>query len=146
MSRRDKKGKNSNQGGKKGQNRTKSESFLEKNKNKNGVKVTASGLQYIVIEETNGAKPFENDRVRVDQRAWLIGGKVLDDTYKEGAPMEFSLNEVIDGYQEGLLMMGIGSKYRFFVPPELGWGDKGSGGRIGPNAVVIFEVRLLKII
>lgn len=146
MSRRDPKGKNSNIGGKKGQNRSKSESFLEKNRLKEGVKVSKSGLQYIVLEQTTGARPFENDRVRVDQRAWLVGGKVLDDTYKEGVPMEFDLAEVIEGYQEGLLLMGVGSKYRFFVPPELGWGEKGSGGRIGPNAVVIFEVRLLKIL
>lgn len=138
--------KNSNRGGKKGQNRSKSDSFLEKNRKKDGVKVTQSGLQYQVLENINGPKPFKNDRVRVDQRAWLIGGKILDDTYKEGIPMEFSLNEVIDGYQEGLQMMGIGSKYRFFVPPDLGWGEKGSEGRIGPNSVVIFEVRLLKIL
>ncbi len=133
-------------GGSKGQNRSKSSSFLDKNRKKEGVKVTDSGLQYIIIEATDGPKPFANDRVRVDQRAWLIGGKVLDDSYKEGIPLEFSLNEVIDGYQEGLMMMGVGSKYRFFIPPELGWGDKGSGGRIGPNAVVIFEVKLLNIL
>lgn len=146
MSKRGNKGSNKNLGGKKGQNRSKSDTFLEKNRKKEGVKTTASGLQYIVLEDTNNPKPFDNDRVRVDQRAWLIGGKVLDDTYKEGVPMEFSLNEVIDGYQEGLMMMGVGSKYRFFVPPELGWGEKGSGGRIGPNAVVIFEVKLLQIL
>ena len=146
MSRRGKKGKNKNLGGRKGQNRSKSQNFLEKNRQKEGVKTTASGLQYMILEATGGAKPFENDRVRVEQRAWLIGGKVLDDTYKEGAPLEFTLNEVIDGYQEGLMMMGTGSKYRFFVPPELGWGEKGSGGRIGPHAVVIFEVKLLKIL
>lgn len=146
MARNNGKGSKNNTGGSKGQNRSKSESFLEKNCKKDGVITTESGLQYIVLEDTAGPKPFENDRVRVDQRAWLIGGKVLDDTYKEGVPLEFSLGEVIDGYQEGLMMMGVGSKYRFFVPPELGWGEKGSGGRIGPNAVVIFEVKLLEIL
>ena len=124
---------NSNRGGKKGQNRSKSDSFLEKNRKKDGIKVTQSGLQYQILENINGPKPFNNDRVRVDQRAWLIGGKILDDTYKEGIPMEFSLNEVIDGYQEGLQMMGVGSKYRFFVPPELGWGEKGSGRENWPK-------------
>jgi FKBP-type peptidyl-prolyl cis-trans isomerase len=73
----------------------------------------------------------------------LIGGKILDATYKENKPMEFNLNEVIEGYREGLMMMGKGSRYKFYVPPELGWGRKGSGGRIGPYAVVIFDVSLI---
>ena len=146
MARSTGKGGKKQQGGNKGQNRSKSNNFLEKNRKKPEVMVTESGLQYVIIEDTTGPKPQTNDRVRVDQRAWLIGGKMLDDTYKEGVPLEFSLKEVIDGYQEGLMLMGTGSKYRFFIPPELGWGEKGSGGRIGPNAVVIFEVRLLKIL
>ena len=146
MARSTGKGGKKQQGGNKGQNRSKSNNFLEKNRKKPEVMVTESGLQYVILEDTTGPKPQTNDRVRVDQRAWLIGGKMLDDTYKEGVPLEFSLKEVIDGYQEGLMLMGTGSKYRFFIPPELGWGEKGSGGRIGPNAVVIFEVRLLKIL
>ncbi len=73
----------------------------------------------------------------------LLGGKILDDTYKENKTMEFNLNEVIDGYRKGLMMMSKGSRNRFFVPPELAWGKKGSGGRIGPYAVVIFDVALI---
>ncbi len=146
MSKRDNNRSKKNLGGNKGQNRSQSENFLTKNRKKEGVQTTASGLQYSVLEAVDGPKPYAHDRVRVDQRAWLIGGKILDDTYREGVPLEFDLNEVIEGYQEGLMLMGVGSKYRLYVPPELGWGEKGSGGRIGPNTVVIFEVRLLKIL
>ena len=118
----------------------------ERKRKKDNVKITDSDLQYTVLEDTSEGRPQATDRVRVDQRVWLIGGKMLDDTYKTGIPEEFSLTEVIDGYQEGLMLMGIGSKYRFVIPPELAWGERGSGSRIGPNAVVIFEVRLLKIL
>lgn len=139
--------KNKKQGGSKGQNRAKSSSFLDKNRLKDGVITTASGLQYTIIDDAGGkVRPFISDMVRVEQRAWLVGGKILTDTYKEGMPAEFILDEVIDGYQEGLQMMSVGSKYRFFIPPELAWGEKGSGGRIGPNAVVIFETKLLQIL
>ena len=126
-----------------GQNKKKSYDFLEKNRKKDGVLETESGLQYVIIKETSGPKPDENSIVTVHQRAMLIGGKILDDTYKENKPMEFNLNEVIEGYREGLMMMSKGSRYKFYVPPELGWGRKGSGGRIGPYAVVIFDVSLI---
>ena len=140
MGRKEGKKKNS---GSAGQNKKKSYDFLEKNRKKDGVFETASGLQYEIIKDTTGPKPDENSIVTVHQRAMLIGGKILDDTYKENKPMEFNLNEVIEGYQEGLMMMSKGSRYKFYVPPELGWGKKGSGGRIGPYAVVIFDVALI---
>ncbi len=127
-----------------GQNKKKSLAFLEKSRKKDGVSETASGLQYDIIKEASGIKPGDTSIVTVHQRAMLIGGKMLDDTYKENKPIEFNLNDVIEGYQEGLMMMSIGSRYRFNIPPELAWGKKGSGGRIGPNAVVIFDVALLE--
>lgn len=137
-----KEGKKQNSGSA-GQNKKKSYDFLEKNRKKDGVIETASGLQYEILKDVSGPKPDENSIVTVHQRAMLIGGKILDDTYKENKPMEFNLNEVIEGYQEGLMMMSKGSRYKFYVPPELGWGKKGSGGRIGPYAVVIFDVALI---
>ncbi len=137
-----KEGKKMNRGSA-GQNKKKSYDFLEKNRKKDGILKTASGLQYEIIKESTGPKPDENSIVTVHQRAMLLGGKILDDTYKENKPMEFNLNEVIDGYKEGLMMMSVGSRYKFYVPPELGWGKKGSGGRIGPYAVVIFDVALI---
>lgn len=136
-----KEGKKMNRGSA-GQNKKKSSDFLEKNRKKNGVFETASGLQYEIVKEMSGAKPNKSSIVTVHQRAMLLGGKILDDTYKENKPMEFNLSDVIDGYREGLMMMSTGSRYRFFVPPELGWGKKGSGGRIGPYSVVIFDVAL----
>ena len=132
-------------GGSAGQNRKKSEDFLLQNLKKANIIETETGLQYEVIKEGEGESPGHNSAVKVHQRAMLLGGKILDDTYKENAPMEFKLDEVIDGYQEGLMMMKTGSRYKFYVPPELGWGKKGSGGRIGPYAVVIFDVTLLEV-
>lgn len=133
------------QGGSSGQNRKNSDSFLTKHSKKSGVMSTESGLLYeIIIAGEGGDTPSEGANVTVHQRAMLVGGKVLDDSYKENKPMEFNLADVIDGYAEGLMMMSIGSRYKFVIPPELAWGKKGSGGRIGPNAVVIFDVQLLE--
>jgi FKBP-type peptidyl-prolyl cis-trans isomerase len=100
-------------------------------------------LQYEIIKEGEGDVPDAEANVMVHQRAMLVGGKILDDTYKENTTMEFKLNETIEGYQEALAMIKKGGRIKFFVPPELGWGKKGSGGRIGPNAVVIFDVALV---
>jgi FKBP-type peptidyl-prolyl cis-trans isomerase len=139
------KGKKQNSGSA-GQNRKKSEEFLTQNRNKEGIIETASGLQYEIIKETTGLKPKANSRVKVHQRAMLLGGKMLDDTYKDATPLEFNLEETIEGYAEGLQMMSIGSRYKFYIPSELGWGKKGSGGRIGPYALTIFDVSLLDIL
>lgn len=135
--------KNKKQGGSAGQNRKISDDFLNKNAKKAGIIVSPSGLQYEIIKEGEGDCPDPEANVIVHQRAMLIGGKVLDDTYKENATMEFKLSETIEGYQEALLMTKKGGRIKFYVPPELGWGKKGSGGRIGPNAVVIFDVALV---
>ncbi len=137
-----KKENNKKNSGSAGQNRKKSIDFLEKNRKKDRIFETSSGLQYEIVKNASGDKPNELSIVTVHQRAMLLGGKILDDTYKENKPMEFNLSDVIDGYREGLMMMSRGSRYRFFVPPGLGWGKKGSGGRIGPYAVVIFDVAL----
>jgi len=139
------KGKKHNSGSS-GQNRKKTEDFLSQNRNKPGIYETKSGLQYEIITDTSGPKPDSTDTVKVHQRVMLLGGKILDDTYKDATPIEFKLNETIDGYCEGLQMMSAGSRYRFFIPPELGWGKKGSGGRIGPYALTIFDVALIEII
>ena len=139
----ERKNKNKKQGGSAGQNRKVSDDFLLKNAKKAGITVSPSGLQYEIIKEGDWDYPDSEANVIVHQRAMLIGGKVLDDTYKENTTMEFKLSATIEGYQEALLMTKKGGRIRFFVPPELGWGKKGSGGRIGPNAVVIFDVALI---
>ncbi len=143
MARGNKKG---TQGGSAGQNRKKSDEFLLNNLKKDNIKETESGLQYEIIKEGDGPFPDEDSTVKVHQRAMLLGGKILDDTYKENTPMEVKLNETIEGYTEGVCMMRLGSRYKFYVPYDLAWGKKGSGGRIGPYAVVIFDVALLEII
>ncbi len=142
MARGNKKG---SQGGSAGQNRKKSDEFMQNNRSKNNIHETESGLQYEIIKEGEGALPGENDTVVVHQRAMLLGGKILDDTYKDNSAMEFNLSETIDGYTEGLCMMKVGSRYKFYVTYDLAWGKKGSGGRIGPFAVVIFDVALIEI-
>jgi len=138
------KGKKQNRGSS-GQNRKNTEDFLLQNSQKPGICETPSGLQYEVIKVTEGPKPNLQSRVKVHQRTMLLGGKMLDDSYKDATPVEFSINEAIEGYQEGIQMMSIGSRYKFFIPPELAWGKKGSGGRIGPYALIIFDVALLEI-
>jgi len=76
----------------------------------------------------------------------LLGGKILTDTYKDATPLEIIIKESLEGYAEGLQLMSVGSRYRFYIPPELAWGKKGSGGRIGPYALLIFDVALLEIL
>lgn len=131
-----------------GQGRKTSEDFLEKNAQKEGVQVTDSGLQYLIIDEGDegGLQPVDGGKVRVDQRVTLVDGKIIGDTFKDGAPDTFTMDECIDGYREGLLMMREGSRYKLFVPPDIGWGKKGAGTKIPPNSVVIFDVRLRKVL
>lgn len=119
--------------------------FLEKNKQNKNIKVTASGLQYEVIKEGNGPKPTENDKVKVHYVGTLINGNKFDSSYDRGEPVTFPLNGVIKGWTEGLQLMPVGSKYKFYIPPELGYGERGAGGAIQPNEVLIFEVELLDI-
>ncbi len=132
--------------GSSGYNRKVSDDFLEKNKNKPGVETTASGLQYLVLDEQQGPAPTIEDTVVVQQRVTLVDGTVLDDTYKKPDPATFTMKEAIEGYREGLLMMSVGSRYRFFIPSELAWGKRGAGSKIGPNSVLIIDARLVEIV
>jgi FKBP-type peptidyl-prolyl cis-trans isomerase FklB len=119
--------------------------FLEENKKKEGVKTTASGLQYKAIKEGTGAQPKGNDTVTVNYRGTLINGTEFDSSYKRGQPATFPLNGVIKGWTEGLQLMKAGSKYQFFVPPNLAYGDRALGPDIAPNSTLIFDVELLGV-
>jgi FKBP-type peptidyl-prolyl cis-trans isomerase len=119
--------------------------FLEGNGKKSGVKTTASGLQYEVLKEGRGSKPKATDTVTVHYEGKLLSGKVFDSSIARNQPATFPLNGVIKGWTEGLQLMGVGSKYRFFIPSELAYGPSGAGGSIGPNEVLVFEVELLAI-
>lgn len=126
-------------------NRKRGEDYLNENAAKEGVKVTESGLQYSVITEGDGAKPKPTDNVTVHYRGTLIDGTEFDSSYSRGEPTSFVLNQVIPGWTEGLQLMGIGSKYRFVIPFNLGYGERGAGGQIGPFETLVFEVELIEI-
>lgn len=119
--------------------------FLDENAKRSGVKVTPSGLQYEVLEATLGRKPKASDTVRVHYEGTLIDGTVFDSSYRRGEPISFPLNQVIKGWTEGLQLMGIGSKYKFFIPYNLAYGERGAGQQIPPYATLIFTVELLDI-
>jgi FKBP-type peptidyl-prolyl cis-trans isomerase len=119
--------------------------FLEENKKKPGVKVTSSGLQYKVIAEGQGTSPKETDTVEVNYRGTLIDGKEFDSSYKRGKPATFPVNRVIKGWTEGLQLMKPGAKYKFYIPADLAYGERGAGGEIGPNSTLIFDVELLAV-
>lgn len=120
------------------------QAFLEQNKIKEGVKTTSSGLQYKVISEGNGAKPVATDMVTVHYTGTLIDGTVFDSSVQRGEPATFGLNQVIPGWTEGVQLMSVGSKYQFFIPQELGYGQGGMG-EIKPYSTLIFEVELISI-
>ena len=109
------------------------------------VTTTASGLKYEVLKEGSGPKPTATDSVTVHYTGTLTDGKVFDSSVTRGQPATFPLNRVIKGWTEGVQLMNVGSKYRFTIPPELGYGAAGAGGSIPPNATLIFDVELLKI-
>ncbi len=119
--------------------------YLETNAKKEGVQVTASGLQYSVITAGDGAKPKATDEVTVHYRGTLIDGTEFDSSYSRGAPASFLLNQVIPGWTEGVQLMGIGSKFEFVIPYELGYGERGAGGSIGPFETLLFEIELIEI-
>ena len=128
-----------------GQNRKNTEVYIEKYKQKSDVTETPSGLMYRVIEQGNGISPTIKDTVRVNQRIWLSDGTVIADTYKTGEPDSFSMAEAIEGLQEGLQLMKEGCRYEFVIPPELAWGKRGAGNKIGANAVLTFDLRLIEV-
>ena len=121
------------------------QAFLATNKTKEGVKVTASGLQYKILKEGTGPKPTATQTVSVHYRGTLLDGTEFDSSIKRGQPAEFPVNGVIKGWTEALQLMPVGSKWQLFIPPDLAYGPQGAGGTIGPNATLIFEVELLAI-
>jgi len=127
-----------------GQNRKTGEDFLAKNKKKDGVVVTPTGLQYSVQSAGEGASPDERCCITIHQRITLLDGTIIRDTYKEAEPVTFDLSEAIDGLKEGIPMMKTGARYKFWVPSELAWGKKGAGTKIGPNALLVFDIKLVE--
>lgn len=118
--------------------------FLEENGKRAEVTTTASGLQYEVLQEGNGQKPSgATSRVTVHYEGRLISGQIFDSSYRRNQPATFGLNQVITGWTEGVQLMPKGSKYRFFIPSELGYGARGAGS-IPPNSTLIFDVELLE--
>lgn len=123
------------------------EAFLAENRNKEGVQATDSGLQYIVLKQGDGAKPIATDKVKVHYHGTLIDGTVFDSSIDKGKPYINFANKVITGWTEGLQLMNVGSKYRFFIPQELGYGAfPRQGGKIRPFDALIFDVELLEIV
>jgi FKBP-type peptidyl-prolyl cis-trans isomerase len=121
------------------------EDFLAANKSKEGIKTTQSGLQYKVLKEGKGSKPKATDVVKVHYRGTLVDGTEFDSSYKRGEPIEFPLNGVIKGWTEGVQLMTPGSKYQFFIPSELAYGEEGRPPTIPGNSTLIFEVELIEV-
>lgn len=120
--------------------------FLAANKARKGVITTRSGLQYEVLRQGSGARPMTDSRVRVNYEGRLPDGKVFDSSYQRGEPAEFPLTSVIPGWREGVSLMPVGAKYRFWVPGELAYGKRGSPPNIGPNQPLVFDVELMDIL
>ncbi len=126
-------------------NRKAGEAFLSANKSQPGVVTTASGLQYIVLQQGTGAKPLPTDKVKCNYEGKLIDGTIFDSSIKQGQPIEFAVNGVIPGWTEALQLMPAGSKWRLFIPADLAYGDNSPGPSIKPGSTLIFEVELLEV-
>ncbi|HEU0275713.1 MAG TPA: FKBP-type peptidyl-prolyl cis-trans isomerase [Candidatus Udaeobacter sp.] len=124
-------------------NKAEGTKFLEENKKKPGVKTTASGLEYKVLKEGNGAQPKKTDTVTVNYRGTLLNGTEFDSSYKRGQPATFPVSGVIPGWTEALQLMKVGSKYQLFIPSNLAYGERSVGPDIGANSTLVFEVELL---
>ena len=120
--------------------------FLAENKTKEGVITTESGLQYKVVTEGKGVKPTAEDKVKVHYKGTLLDGKVFDSSIERGEPAEFGVGQVIKGWTEGLQLMPVGSKYTFWIPSDLAYGERVAGQDIKPNSVLVFEDELLEIV
>ena len=127
------------------ENLDKGHAFLADNKNNDGVTELPSGLQYKVLTEGDGEKPMAFNKVTCHYHGTLINGTVFDSSVRRGQPATFPLDRVISGWTEGLQLMPVGSKYRFFIPPHLAYGDRHVSAEIGPNSTLIFDVELLGI-
>ena len=128
-----------------GETKAQGEEFLAANKLREGVITTESGLQYEVIKQGKGPKPTADSKVKVHYHGTLIDGTVFDSSVDRGEPIEFSLNQVIKGWTEGVQLMPVGSKYKFYIPQDLGYGSR-AAGQIPPYSTLIFEVELLGIV
>lgn len=126
------------------ENKAAGEAFLAENAKKEGIITTASGLQYEVLTEGTGPSPTATTSVTVHYKGTTLDGNEFDSSYSRNAPATFPLNRVIAGWTEGLQLMNVGAKYRFFIPSDLAYGKRGAGRDIGPNSTLIFEVELLK--
>lgn len=122
------------------------ESFLAENAKKEGIIVLPSGLQYQVLKEGNGKKPSATDQVKCHYEGTLIDGTIFDSSYQRNEPATFGLNQVIAGWTEGVQLMSEGAKYRFFIPYNLAYGERGAGAQIPPFAALVFDVELLKVL
>ena len=122
------------------------QAFLKANAKKEGVITTASGLQYTVLKTGDGKRPQATDRVRCHYEGTLIDGTIFDSSYKRGEPAVFGVNQVIQGWVEALQLMNEGSKWRLFIPYNLGYGAHGAGNSIPPYATLIFDVELIKVL
>lgn len=125
--------------------RAETEGFLKKNRLKDDVVETASGLQYSIVDPGEGASPTEWSTVEVNQRILLVDGTVIKDTFRTPDTDRFTMEEAIAGLKEGLPLMKEGGRFRFFVPPDLAWGKRGAGDKIGPHATLLFDIRLEKV-
>jgi FKBP-type peptidyl-prolyl cis-trans isomerase len=126
------------------ENKAAGAAFLTENAKKENIVTTASGLQYEILTQGEGPSPSATTSVTVHYRGTSLDGKEFDSSYSRNAPATFPLNRVIAGWTEGLQLMNVGAKYRFYIPSELACGERGAGGSIGPSETLIFDVELLK--